>query len=1098
MKMDFRAYVVLGFLALTGLSAPAFAWNPGDACTGAGKNYFSVPQGPGSPSLICNGATLEIFEGSAVSPTRMGITTDTPQATLDVNGELRIGSTAIACSATNAGAMRYSGGYIQWCNGTAWANIASGTSGAIDDLTDAFTDYVTNHNIIMGRAGAAALTAGAIGNLFIGEGAGATTAASTATTIANTAVGYSALAALTSGDNNTAVGNFALAANTTGTNNTALGYWALKSETTGSNNIAVGYLALQKTTSSDNNIAVGYRAALENTTGTRNVAIGSMALNTNKAKQESTALGYSAMQYADSTATAAVTYNTAVGAFALQGSATAASNTGTENTAVGHSALLANTTGSYNTANGVWALSANTTGGSNTAMGDGALALNTTAWNNTAVGHSALAANTTGASNTAIGRAALLANTTGSTNTAIGHLAGDSITTGAGNIIIGYNVDTSAAGANNELNIGDTIYGDLSTDRVAIGTATMTTGADLKVAGTGSVMISAGTTAQEPAAVNGMLRYDSTTNKLRAVQNSAWVDVIGGGAGASAIDDLTDAYTIYDAGVTSNFIMGRAGAAALTAGAVGNLFIGEGAGATSAASTAATISNTAVGYQALNLLGAGDYNTAFGYQAISKNVTGGKNTAIGYRALRNGTGGGNTAVGYAGLLSTTTGYDNTAVGIYAMNANTTGFSNVAVGRSAMYTNVAKQENTAVGYHAMRYANDNSTGAVTYNTAVGALALYGGDTVTPANNSGTRNTALGHSALLGNTSGSDNTAVGWVALAANTTGLSNTAVGSDALNNNTTGSDNVAIGQNSAPLITTGNWNTILGTDAAPSLTTGSNNIIIGYNVDTSAFGASNELNIGNTIYADLSTDKVGIGVVSPASALDVNGGVKVGNDAAACVAGKAGTLRYTGGTPKWEYCDGSAWSPFEQAAASGCAGPADCPTIGNVCTDGSVFAGCVPSSSNTPFFVTRCDYGQTWGGASCGGTTTQKKWSASGVVTPTTTNVTSYTDGAGNTATLITLDSDSGTAGTQLHDAAQACSDLSIHGKTDWYLPAAGESIVMWINKTAIGNFTTSKHWTSTEYSNANGVNHDYTAGTGDLTGGAKTTSREIRCARHN
>ncbi|MGI9251410.1 MAG: hypothetical protein ACR2PR_09445 [Pseudohongiellaceae bacterium] len=55
-------------------------------------------------------------------------------------------------------------------------------------------------------------------------------------------------------------------------------------------------------------------------------------------------------------------------------------------------------------------------------------------------------------------------------------------------------------------------------------------GADVPT--TGAFTIPVGTTAQEPAAVNGMLRYDSDTNELRAVQSGAWVDVIGGGGGA--------------------------------------------------------------------------------------------------------------------------------------------------------------------------------------------------------------------------------------------------------------------------------------------------------------------------------------------------------------------------------------------------------------------------------------------------------------------------------------------------------------------------------------------------------------------------------------
>jgi len=63
----------------------------------------------------------------------------------------------------------------------------------------------------------------------------------------------------------------------------------------------------------------------------------------------------------------------------------------------------------------------------------------------------------------------------------------------------------------------------------------------------------------------------------------------------------------------------------------------------------------------------------------------------------------------------------------------------------------------------------------------------------------------------------------------------------------------------------------------------------------------------------LDSGNVGIGTASPASKFDVAGGIKVANDAAACVTGKAGTLRYTGGSPPWQYCDGSGWVPFESA-----------------------------------------------------------------------------------------------------------------------------------------------------------------------------------------
>jgi hypothetical protein len=53
-----------------------------------------------------------------------------------VNGELKVGTTAIACSGTNPGAILYSGGAVQYCNGTAWGNIgtAAAAAGADGDI----------------------------------------------------------------------------------------------------------------------------------------------------------------------------------------------------------------------------------------------------------------------------------------------------------------------------------------------------------------------------------------------------------------------------------------------------------------------------------------------------------------------------------------------------------------------------------------------------------------------------------------------------------------------------------------------------------------------------------------------------------------------------------------------------------------------------------------------------------------------------------------------------------------------------------------------------------------------------------------------------
>jgi len=50
---------------------------------------------------------------------------------------------------------------------------------------------------------------------------------------------------------------------------------------------------------------------------------------------------------------------------------------------------------------------------------------------------------------------------------------------------------------------------------------------------------------------------------------------------------------------------------------------------------------------------------------------------------------------------------------------------------------------------------------------------------------------------------------------------------------------------------------------------------------------------------------VGIGTATPASKLSVAGGVQIGDDGAACVAEKAGTLRWNSGS--LQVCDGASW-----------------------------------------------------------------------------------------------------------------------------------------------------------------------------------------------
>ncbi|MFH0827319.1 MAG: hypothetical protein V1923_05510 [Candidatus Omnitrophota bacterium] len=60
----------------------------------------------------------------------------------------------------------------------------------------------------------------------------------------------------------------------------------------------------------------------------------------------------------------------------------------------------------------------------------------------------------------------------------------------------------------------------------------------------------------------------------------------------------------------------------------------------------------------------------------------------------------------------------------------------------------------------------------------------------------------------------------------------------------------------------------------------------------------------------LVSGSIGIGTITPRSKLEiVGGGIQIDNDAAACDATKAGTIRYNSGV--LEYCNSSSWSSLQ-------------------------------------------------------------------------------------------------------------------------------------------------------------------------------------------
>jgi hypothetical protein len=173
----------------------------------------------------------------------------------------------------------------------------------------------------------------------------------------------------------------------------------------------------------------------------------------------------------------------------------------------------------------------NSSGADNVGLGQNALNRNTSGSENTAVGSSALAGNVTGIDNVAIGFGALSGLTVGNSNISLGASSGAALTSGSNNILIGYAADTAAGDTSNFLNIGGSLYGDLSNDRIAIGTTT-TSAARLTVtnsASSDSIFVAQDNTTAVFSIVNGGgVTFANETNSATAfrIQNATAADTL--------------------------------------------------------------------------------------------------------------------------------------------------------------------------------------------------------------------------------------------------------------------------------------------------------------------------------------------------------------------------------------------------------------------------------------------------------------------------------------------------------------------------------------------------------------------------------------------
>ncbi|MCG7983352.1 MAG: DUF1566 domain-containing protein [Candidatus Thiodiazotropha lotti] len=212
-----------------------------------------------------------------------------------------------------------------------------------------------------------------------------------------------------------------------------------------------------------------------------------------------------------------------------------------------------------------------------------------------------------------------------------------------------------------------------------------------------------------------------------------------------------------------------------------------------------------------------------------------------------------------------------------------------------------------------------------------------------------------------------------------------------------------------------------------------------------------------------------------------NGGaVVIGESTTTCDSSIEGAIRYDSATPCVELCDGSSWACAGSGGSGGCTAPSSCPDVGDVCTDGSLFAGfMLYSSSCEALYVT--DNNQS----------ASSQWKTSTGTDDISPD--DFDDGNANHTNR------SGT----LTDfpAFDLCESNTYHSKSDWYLPARTELYLLWLNRAAINanaqaNFVTTTYRSSTENNTFTAWYQSFADGTQQAA--SKASFYDVRCVRRD
>ena len=321
--------------------------------------------------------------------------------------------------------------------------------------------------------------------------------------------------------------------------------------------------------------------------------------------------------------------------------------------------------------------------------------------------------------------------------------------------------------------------------------------------------------------------------------------------------------------------------------------IGYGAGNDASGSTISNFIGYQAGYNSCYNLQYNDYNNYIGYQAGMISNNSGWSNFIGYQAgynsISSDTG---VFIGYQSGMDTTNVVNSNLIGLGTGQGGENQHSINFIGPYAGYYSSYNIGSTFIGYSAGRSNSGSSE-----SFFVGANA---GNSANNSNNSTFIGNGAGHNAV----SSPYNNFIGYSAGKYASNSTHSHFIGAYAGSGATNSYYSVFIGDNAGDRAISSSFSTFIGYSVGQFIQNSNHNVIIGSNVSLPD-NSTGMLNIGGVLFGSglntvtggnppttaISGGKIGVGVVSPTTTLDVNGCVKIGDDGTS----QLGSIRFNGG-----------------------------------------------------------------------------------------------------------------------------------------------------------------------------------------------------------